>query len=335
MRKRLTYLALASAVALAIIGGGQTARAAEQIKMNYLFAAYGYSSSQRFLKPGGLFYDTNRGELYVADTGNGQIVILDKKGMPLARIPHSLADPSTGDRKKGEPRSIVVRKNGDILVVDNQCNYVDVLDPSGRSVEKLWPGDLVGQAKSKVQPRCIAQDSAGNLYIGVNGNDKEILVVTPGLKLKTQIGVESSGGSKGVTGLWVDKTGRIYATYGMGECVRIYGSDGKQMLSFGAHDSGPQNFSLPSGLVTDKEGRMWVVDTLRHVVSVFKLDQADQGLTALFLSLAIGGMGQNAGDLTYPSGIAGDGSNLIFVLESTGARVQAFGLIAGQGSKSQ
>ena len=126
----------------------------------------------------------------------------------------------------GEPRSVVVRKNGDILVADNQCNYMDVLDSRGQlRAKSSGRGSWSVKPKSKVQPRCMAQDSAGNVYIGVNGNDKEILVLTPDLKLKAQMGVESSGESKGVTGLWVDKDGpdirhirdgRMRASYTLG-----------------------------------------------------------------------------------------------------------------------
>lgn len=332
MGRAFRYIAMASFAGVLISCGFKPALAADEVKLNYLFAVYGYSSAQRFSKPSGVFYDTNRGELYVADTGNGQIVILDKKGIPVAKIPHSVMDAASGDRHPGEPRSIVVCKNGDILVVDNLCSYLDVLDFRGHSIQKIWPGDLIGQPKSKIQPRCLALDSAGNVYMGVSGNAQEILVMTPDLKLKSQMGVESSGESKSVTGLWVDKDGRVYATYATGICVRVYAPDGRQLMSFGTHDSGPENFSLPSGMVTDEKGRLWVVDTLRHVVSVFKLEPSDQNLKWSFLSLAIGGMGQRAGDLTYPSAIASDGLTCIYVLESTGARVQAFQIVSDQGS---
>lgn len=332
MSRWLTCLTLGAVAGLVISAKGHSAQATDGIKLSYKFAAYGYSASQRFSRPSGLFYDSDRSELYVADSGNGQIVILDKKGMPVNRIPHSVVDQSSGDRRTGEPRSIVVRKNGDIVIADNLCNYLEVLDFHGRSVQKLWPAELVGLPRSKVQPRCLAQDDAGNVYVGVSGGTNEIIVLTSDLKLKTQMGAESGGESRGVTGLWVDKAGRVYATYAAGVCVRVYAPDGKQLLSFGSHDSGPEGFSLPSGLVTDAEGRLWVSDTLRCVVSVFRLEPASQGLKGSFLSFTIGGMGQSAGDLSYPSAIAGDGVTRVYTLESTGARVQAFEIVPDSGS---
>lgn len=336
MSTRRYYFAAAGIALIGMAALPRPARADGDIPMKYLFVSYGYSSAQHFSKPSGLFYEAKRGELYVADSGNGQIVILDKKGMSVAKIPHSVIDAAKGNRFRGEPRGVVVQKTGDILVVDNLCNYVDVLDYQGHSVRQIWPADLIGQPRTKVQPRCLAQDSAGNVYVGLSGVEREILVLTPDLKLKTRMGVESmaawipdsrgesNGESKGVSGLWVDSAGTIFATYAKGICVRAYGPDGAELMDFGSHDAGPQNFSLPAGLVSDAKGRLWVLDTLRHVVSVFSVAKADKGLTSKFLALGLGGMGQSAGDLAFPTAISGDGSGKLYVAESAGARVQAF-----------
>lgn len=326
MRTTLRYLALGTLAGAMLAQSGRRAKADPQIKLNYVYAATGYSASQRFARPSGAFYDAVRGELYVADTGNGQIVILDKRGIGVAKIRHFVVDPKSGDRHVGEPRSVAVRKNRDLLVVDNLCSYLDVLDSSGNFLQKVWPADLVGKPRSSIQPRCLALDSTGNVYVGVSGNAKEILVLGPDLRLKSQMGVEARGDSRGITGLWVDKDGRVFATYAVGVCVRVYAPDGKQLFSFGIHDSGPNNFSLPAGLVTDSGGRLWVLDTLRHVVAVHKPVPTTSGVSYVFSSLAIGGMGSSPGELMYPSGIAGDGSTRVFVVESTGARVQAFQL---------
>jgi len=306
--------------------------ASAQVRTRFLYATYGFSPAQRFSRPSGMFYHSPREELYVADTGNGQIVILDRKGTPVAKIPHLVKKPNSDDRIKGEPRSVAVRPNGDILVVDNLCSYVDVLDFRGRSVQKVWPADLVGKDRSSVQPRCLAIDSAGNVVVGVTGHTKEILVLAPNLSLKTQMGVEATGESKSITGLWADSNGRIYATYAAGKCVQVFSPDGAGLLSFGTHDAGPNNFSLPAGLVTDAKGRSWVVDTLRHVVSVFNIAARESGLGSSFIALEIGGRGRAAGNLEFPSAMAGDGANRLFVAESVGARIQAFEILPDSGS---
>jgi DNA-binding beta-propeller fold protein YncE len=305
---------------------GHSAPTTDTYKLAYVYATYGYSNSQRFSRAGGLFYDANRGELYVADTGNGQIVILDNKGTPISRIRRFVEDSASGERKTraGEPKGVAVRKNGDILVTDNLCNYLDVLDFRGRSVQKLWPGDLLGLPRSKVMPRCLAIDHAENIYVSVSGAESPILVLTPDLKLKAQIGkVPGSEGERSITGLWVDKGGRIYSTYAQGDCVRIFAPDGRLIHKFGKHDTGYQNFSLPAGLMTDRWSNIWIVDTLRHAVTVFFQQPDGEGIKTDVID-ALGGFGDKPGDLAYPTAIAGDGDTRVFVLEGTGARVQAF-----------
>jgi DNA-binding beta-propeller fold protein YncE len=288
------------------------------------YVVSGYAANQRFSRASGVFYDAARDEVYVADTGNGQVVVFDKNGMPVGRYPHYRQERSGGDRQPGEPRSVVVKKNGDILVADNLCDYIDVLNFQGHSVQKVWPGELLGLARDQVRPRSLALDAQENVYVSVTGAVNGILALAPDLSLKAEIARSTLGTStlRSITGLWVGGNGTIYATFGQGQCVRMYGQDGTELGGFGQHDTGPQNFSLPSGVVTDGRNNLWVVDNLRHVVSIFR-PQPDGKREYHDM---IGGFGAKAGQLAYPTAIGGDGATRIFVLENTGARLQAFEL---------
>ena len=216
---------------------------------------------------------------------------------------------------------MVVKKNGDILVTDNLCNYLDVLDFQGHSVRKIWPADLLHLPRENVRPRSMAIDNDDNVYVSVSGDANEILVLSPDYQVKAVVNkLTSTSAHRAVSGLWVDQDGKIYVTYAQGIGVQIFLPDGTLQNGFGQHDSGPQNFSLPSGVITDVQHNIWVVDTLRHVVSIFKQDH-DGNATLIDM---IGGNGNGVGQFIYPSAIAGDGATYIFVLENTGARLQAF-----------
>ena len=290
------------------------------------FTIYGFSNSQHFLRPGGLFYDANRKELYVADSGNGLLEIFNSKGVPVDKIRHWVQSDVSGARCLGEPKNCVVLKNGDILLTDNLCAYVDVIDSQGRSLQKFWPADLLGGSRKQMMPRCLAIDAAENIYLSVAaGNESEILVLTPDFHRKMEIkddGTED-GSLYAINGLWVDEKGDIYATSAMGKSVRCYAPDGKRRYTFGVKEPGPLNFSLPSGLLTDAHGNLWVVDDLRSCVSVFK---QTPGRKPSFLDV-VGDYGTGAGEFVFPIAIAGDGNDRIFVLENNGARVQAFNII--------
>lgn len=328
---RLSKVILAiMAITAAYLAEATAAPVSSTFKLGYGFASYGYSSSEKFSRPTGVFFQKDRQELYVTDPGKGEILIFDNKGMPIARFPHYAVQPNSDNAKGilGEPRGIAVRKNGDILVVDTMCRYLDVLDFNGRSVQKVDIAGLLGKPESKLRPICLAIDASENIYMSLVGDVSEILVLTPGMQVKAEIGriTDPERSLEAVTGLWVDHDGKIYATYAQGACVRIYAPDGNMLASFGAHDSGFDNFSLPSGVVTDARGNIWVVDTLRHVVTVFSQEPIDLGIRTSVIH-AIGGFGREAGQFAFPTAIAGDGANRIFVVEGTGARVQAFDII--------
>jgi tripartite motif-containing protein 71 len=119
-----------------------------------------------------------------------------------------------------------------------------------------------------------------------------------------------------ITGLSVDAQGQLLVTDAQAVPVQMFSSEGTLLLSFGAHDVGWHNFSLPYGVVSDGAGSIWVVDAVRQVVTRFDGRGRYTGV--------IGGLGVNVGDMYYPVAIAGDGARRLFVLEKNGARFQVF-----------
>lgn len=329
--KRIAALIFAiAAISTIYLPEAVSAPVSSSFKLGYGFVSRGYSNSEKFSRPGSAFFQKDRQELYVTDPGSGQIFIFDNKGMPITKFPHYAVQPGSDDARGiiGEPRAIAVKKNGDILVVDSMCRYLDVLDYNGRSVEKIYISDLLGMRESKIRPICLALDASENIYMSLSGDVNEILVLTPNLQVKAEIGriTDPDRSREAVTGLWVDNDGKIYATYAEGTCVRIYAPDGRMLAGFGTHDSGFDNFSLPSGVVTDSHGNIWAVDTLRHTVTAFSQEPIDTSIRTSAIHV-IGGFGKKAGQFAFPTAIAGDGAKRIFVVEGTGARVQAFDII--------
>jgi DNA-binding beta-propeller fold protein YncE len=326
---RLTRMCAAMSALIALLSvGAVSAPYSGTFDIKYDFAVQGYSAGQQFSRPGGVFYDSIRDQVLVADTGNGQIVIFNNKGVPVTRIRHYYQDVLSADRKQlpGEPRSMVVLRSGDIVVADTLCDYLDVLDFRGRSVRTVRLGELLGMPNSRVKPQCLALDAAGNIYVAVAGDVNGIVVLTKDMALKAQIAtITGSGSLQAITGLWVDKHNRVYATYIMGDCVRVFSPDGKPIVAFGRHDSGFENFSLPSGVITDAKGNIWAVDTVRHTVSVFRPDPKNPSARPANIDI-MGGFGQSPLEFINPTAIAGDGARKMFVLERTGARLQAFTL---------
>lgn len=285
------------------------------------FTSYGWSEGEQFRNPGGVYFYPKRNEVYVADTGNHQIVIFDTVGTPITRIRHDVDGMDPGSIRPGEPRRLAINSHGDIYVVDNLARYVDVLDYRGRSITRIYPADLLGTQRVTTGCSAVAVDSQDNVYIGTSGDEITVLVLDRNHKLLRRIGTkgEGKGSFQGISSLWVDDAGRVYVTDPRGEpCVQVFSPDGSELLSFGAHSAGPNNFSLPEGVVTDEIGDIYVLDNLRHLVAVF-------GPDGRFIT-RLGGFGNAPGDLAYPSGLGGDGKKVIFTVEKSGGRLQGFKL---------
>jgi DNA-binding beta-propeller fold protein YncE len=312
-----TKLRIASLLACLFLTAGLAQGQSGQVK--FVYGVWGYSDSQPFSSPQGIFYDRWNREVYVCDSGNHQVVIFDSTGFPLYRFNHWLRR-SEGEKKiLGEPRNLVVNKAGDIFLIDNLAGFVDILDQRGNSVDRLMLQDIPEFENVKIRPEFLAIDSLDNLYMATSGERVKILVFDRNLRLITSFGTEGEeeGGLKTVTGLWVDDEGKAYVTDPDARfCVQVFSAEGEFLLGFGGHDINKEDFSLPTGVVTTADGTIFVADELRQVVKAFDSD-------GQFLSW-FGGFGGGSGAMRYPRYITGDGEDELFVVERVGRRYQKF-----------
>lgn len=314
MRTKLSAALLLACLVLATaLAQGQSG------EVQFVYGVWGYSDSQPFSSPQGIFYDQWNREVYVCDSGNHQVVIFDSIGFPLYRFTHSLRRSKGEERILGEPRNLVVNKAGDIFLIDNLAGFVDILDQRGNSVDRLILQDIPEFENVKIRPEFLAIDTLDNLYVATSGEGPKILVLDGELNLMNHFGTEGDeeGEFKTITGLWVDDVGKVYVTdAGAKFCVQVFTSEGEFLLGFGGHDIEREDFSLPAGVVTTADGTIFVADELRQVVKAFDSD-------GQFLSW-FGGFGAGSGAMRYPRNITGDGNDELFVVERVGRRYQKF-----------
>jgi len=301
------------------------------VREDFLFSTVYVSPGRTFQAPAGVFFDVKRQEIYVADAGAHEIVILDATGRPSFQFTHYVDDRTKkGRRREGEPKSVAVTEAGEILVVDSLADYVDVLDYRGRQLSRIYPADLLGLDRAKVRPVEVAVGPDDKVYLAVGGDEAAVLVLNNRYELVQKIGKRGTGQGEflAISGLWVDKNGRVYTADAQrgtlpehkgAHCIQVFASDGSLALSFGVHDVGPGTFSVPSGITVDGKGYIWTIDSARHSISVF--DATGKQI------YRAGGYGNRAGDVMFPSGIATDGANRLFVVERVGRRLQGFKII--------
>jgi sugar lactone lactonase YvrE len=272
----------------------------------------------------GICFDPVKKECYVADTGNGQVVVFNESGMPVYRFYHYVTN-AKGKAVLGQPRSIVVDNTGTIFLVDSDAPYLDVMDPRGRSIRHIdVPSDNCGQPERFIGV-ALAPDQTVRAVTGCVAprvatiRDGETITGTVTLVLPDME-------RRCVTGIAVDRDGLIYVADACApRMVQIYGPDGAFQSAFGGHDTGYENFAFSAGIAVTNNGDLWIADSIRQVVSRFTHEGK--------LVAMVGGKGSQPGAFEYPSAVATDGESLLFVLERKGHRYQCLQIIEGAGAE--
>ena len=292
----------------------------------------GYSGSQKFNAPSGLFVDKKRGEVWVADTGNHQIVEFDAQGNPSFRFRYMSVDMETGEAVPGAPLSVAVDSAGEVFVTDGASRKVSMYDYRGRLQKRIDLPKITGL--DSVLPGFLKVDGDDNLYIGdtvgmrliVLDRDQQLVRV---VQLKRSVVAVSTAQSNGqdaqqsnerISAMDIGSDGRIYLVNSEDyPCVRVLDATGKELIAFGDIDSGWDNFRKPYGIVGIDDGTFWVADAGIHIVKQFAADGKYQQYIG-------GGPGSRPGEMRLPSAMATDGKGRLYVAERGTNRVQSFSL---------
>lgn len=315
MKKYTSCLILTLLLLLGSIDVGADDLAMPDIQLKSVVKSY--SDRLQFGNPTGIFLDPIKNEIYLADAGNHQIGIFDMRGTTLWSFKHWVTDNRTGQRTLGDPHSVVVTQDGDIIVSDNKADYLDVFDYRGNFLRKIDPADY--DNIPSLRAAVLALDRQGNLYLGTKGQRSSVV------KLNSEYEVVLVFGAKGdnpdnfntIAGIWIDENGNILVIDALSlPVVKRFNQNGEYLGGFGDHTIEKNDFSLPSGIVTTSGGRIWIADQLRQVVKCVDSD-------GKFITM-IGGLGVKPGDMSYPSAISSDGDSLLIVAEKNGNRFQQF-----------
>jgi len=207
--------------------------------------------------PSGVALDS-AGNLYIADTGNNRICILDVSGnfTTYAGSPSGTAgflDSGSSSALFNSPTSITVDKFGRIYVADTGNNAIRVIEKQNQydssqniiEVHKIVVtlvgrgstilSSAIGQTNTLNGPRGIAVDSTGSVYVADTGNHR-ICKVTGGGELKTLAGSTTLGGN----------------------LAYLSGYENGQGTN--------ASFNSPTGLAVDLIGNVFVADTGNNVI---------------------------------------------------------------------
>ncbi len=227
--------------------------------------ADGTGSAARFYNPFGVAVDS-AGNVYVADSRNHMIRKVTPGGVvtTLAGLAGSYgsADGPNSAARFSLPCSVAVDSAGNVYVADAYNHTIRKVTPAGIVTTLAGlatsPGsaDGTGSAARFHLPKCVAVDSAGNVYVADSLNHT-IRKVTPGGVVTTMAGLAGKRGSADGTGsgarfhnpfgVAVDSAGNVYVADSLNHTIRKVTPGGVVTTLAGAAGSFPHPGLVKSG----------------------------------------------------------------------------------------
>jgi DNA-binding beta-propeller fold protein YncE len=340
--RTLSGLRIALAVALLTVIGLVAAPAAGATSFGFI-RSWGTpgTASGSLRSPDNVAVD-QRGNVYVADRLNNRIQKFNSQGQFLARWGRNGGDGTRGSGN-GEfrgPRGVTTDLSGGVWVADSGNNRIQKFDSSGRFIARLGRnrGDGtrgIGNGEFN-DPRGLATDAQGNLYVADHGNNRIQKLFRNGAFL-ARFGRNGGGGTRGLgngefnnpRGVAVDRGGNIYVADKNNNRIQKLDAAGRFLTTWGRNggdgSSGTGNgeFRAPYSVSVDRSGIVYVADTANNRVQAFTANGAF--LFRFGRNGGDGSAGSAPGEFRAPYGVAADCRGNVYVSDEDNSRIQKFG----------
>ena len=161
------------------------------------------------------------------------------------------------------------------------------------------------------QPRGIAADSQGNVYVADFDNNR-IQKFNSDLEYVSEWGDAGNlpGEFRQPCGIAVDSTDTVYVADTWNQRVQVFTADGQYVREWGGPYFGPR------GIGVSQDGKVYLADTGNHRIRRFDAEGNEQKTW--------GGSGSEPGQFKEPDGIAVAADGRVYVADNNNARVQIF-----------
>jgi sugar lactone lactonase YvrE len=259
-------------------------------------SADGMGNSARFAEPWDVAVD-NAGNVYVADTGNNAIRKVTSAGVvtTLAGLADSKGhvDGKGSAARFNSPFGVAVDNAGNVYVADTFNETIRKVTPAGvvttlaGSALNMGSEDGRGSEARFNNPKAIAVDRAGNIYVADSADDT-IRKVTPEGVVTTLAGLADVSGTRdgkagaarfgnmfgGPSGVAVDGAGNVYVADTGNQTIRKVTPTGVVTTLAGVAGSEGTNdgvgtlarFDDPEGVAVDISGNVYVADFRNHTI---------------------------------------------------------------------
>jgi hypothetical protein len=219
-----------------------------------------------------------------------------------------------------KPVDAAVNASGNVWIVDREKEYLQLFNPSGAYLGRLGEagdpeaGLLPGQFEL---PTTVAIDSGGNIWVGDRSG--RIQKFNSSGQVLLTFGKKGPGngelGSWGAKGIAIDSSGNIWVS-DYSPYIQKFSPTGQFLQKVGSEGYGPGQFHVISGIDIGPDGRIWVSDSYRDLISVFS--PAGEFLYRW------GNSGTGVGQISQPEGLEVDAQGAVWVEEEATSRIQEF-----------
>lgn len=207
------------------------------------------SEKGAFKSPQGVSVGT-RGRVFVADTGNSRIQILDENGNFLWFFGERGSAP--GQLKS--PQSVAVGADGRVFVADTGNDRIQVFTDEGILLFEFGGKASVARETGRFgSPSRVVVDPSDNIYVLDHGNDR-IQKFDASAKFVKDFNLLG-------TDFGVDAYGYFYVLDPKNGKVIEQSPEGSILGKFGSYGSGPGQFKKPDGVAVGSDGTIIVLDT--------------------------------------------------------------------------
>ena len=217
-----------------------------------------------FSEPWGIAVDP-AGSIFVADTWNHRVQKFDPNGTFLLEW-GSAGLAGDGPGEFWGPRGIAVGPDGRVYITDTGNKRVVVYDSNGRFLFEFGP-----QGEGQLdEPVGVAVGSDDRIYVADTWNQRVAVFSADGEFINSwPVQGWASDSLDNKPYLAVDTQGRVYLTDPEAYRVLIFSSNGQPLVAFGQYGPEEAAFGLPTGLVVDPTGVMWVADAGNNRLAKF------------------------------------------------------------------
>jgi DNA-binding beta-propeller fold protein YncE/transcriptional regulator with XRE-family HTH domain len=193
-----------------------------------------------------------RGDVYLADVLNAQILKLSPDGRVVARW----GSEGPGSGQLETPYGLAVDAQGNVYVTDTGNNRIQKLSPQGKPLAQWGTfGSHLGQLDG---PRAVAVDAWGTIYVADTGNRRVVKLAANG---KAVAAWTVTGSDADLTGVAVDRHGNVYAVDTVNDEVTEFSPAGEVVARWGTRGTRSGQFREPQSVAVDQKGNVYVADT--------------------------------------------------------------------------